>query len=245
MRRLAESTGPPPSARIPYWLKLPPCPNTTFAEKPVAIRLRERLTVFEHSIVAGIGNVEIARAVHRDSSRQAQTVRVQAPRRRPGRAAVASRGPENRAVRSRCSRSGRCEAGGVVPSEDAVVAAVDYIQMRGRAAEVDRHLAREIETRRIAVVDRRCRAKSICPSTASAMLSPVAASSAVTMNTAMKQASAIVPSRSMRTYWRRTLCTGAVFHEPPHNRSDPSRPRDMEPVSCRPDREVSRLTTCA
>src|ERR1700731_3140788 len=86
--------------------------------------MRERLIVFEHSIVARVRHIEIPVAVHRDAAGQAQAVSAKARDVGNSDAAVALRGPKIRLADLDIGVLAVDETGGVVPSEDAVIAAV-------------------------------------------------------------------------------------------------------------------------
>jgi hypothetical protein len=115
--------------------------------------LRERLIVFEHSTVERIRDVEVARAVHGDAARQAQTIWAQAREVAAAGAAVAARSSKIGLADLDVCILAVDETGGVVPSEDAAVVAVHDVQMLGSAAQIDGHLAWRFETRRAGVVD--------------------------------------------------------------------------------------------
>jgi hypothetical protein len=128
-------------------------PEYGVRRKPGRNQLRERQIIFQHSTVARVGNIEIAHTVHRDTAGQAETVRAKARDVGPASTAVASRGLKVGLSDLKVRVLAVGEAARVVPSQDAVVGAIDYIQMLGRTVEVDGHLARRIEARRAGVVD--------------------------------------------------------------------------------------------
>ena len=90
--------------------------------------LHERLIVFKHPIVAGVRNIEIADAVHRNAAGLAEAVGSEARDVATRSAAVAERGLKIGLADLEIRRLAVGEAGGVEPSEDAAVGAVDDVQ---------------------------------------------------------------------------------------------------------------------
>jgi hypothetical protein len=114
-------TQPGRSLRTGGLRKIAALPEDQVRRENGANCLRERLSVFEHPIVAGVRNIEIADAVHRHAAGLAQATGALA-------SSVAKRGLKIGLADFDVCRLAIGEAGGVEPSEDAAVGAVDDVQ---------------------------------------------------------------------------------------------------------------------